>query len=486
MRGFLNYVVRTYPWMNPYLKGLHLTIDGWRPGRVAGGWRNRHRPHHQPRRHMEARREWDHEVHGVRREGGQTEEEDAPVVVAVQPRLRRDVRCLRRLTDTNTPPRERYRAQRAAVSFYMPGDASGKGFGSALIGPQKVVYHAGTWARRWRRESSNFREADNLVRRVEELVEDGTMQDQELFVFTDNWVFENCYYKGHSASEKLSDVILRLHLAQRSGRLRLHVIHVAGTRMKEWGVDGLSRADYLDGFLAHGDPMAMVPVGQCALTRSDDHRLRTWVEGWWNGWLGTTLTLLTPDHWFQLWRVPGPRLWVSPPAAMETVMEVFNEDRLAHPWIPHVFVIPRLMTNLWRKLMGRDADLMFTLEVGDHFWCRRQHEPLIIAVVLPLAHCTRYFGPWVARETPQVRVLARELENGFKWNKCHTHQGLHDMDGSLCELWKDPESRSRHLLQEFLRWARRFPPVLECVVRGMLPGGPGRPLPKVATSGGEP
>jgi len=87
MRGFLNYVVRTYPWMNPYLKGLHLTIDGWRPGRVAGGWRNRQRPHHQPRRHMEARREWDHEVHGVRREGGQTEEEDTPAVVAVQPRL---------------------------------------------------------------------------------------------------------------------------------------------------------------------------------------------------------------------------------------------------------------------------------------------------------------------------------------------------------------------------------------------------------------
>ena len=25
--GFLNYVVRTYPWLNPYTKGLHLTID---------------------------------------------------------------------------------------------------------------------------------------------------------------------------------------------------------------------------------------------------------------------------------------------------------------------------------------------------------------------------------------------------------------------------------------------------------------------------
>ena len=166
-------------------------------------------------------------------------------------------------------------------------------------------------------------------------------------------------------------------------------------------------------------------------------------------------------------------------------MEVFNEDHLAHPWIPHVFVVPRLMTHLWRKLLGRDADLLFTLEVGDHFWSRRQHEPLIVAVVLPTAHRNRYYGPWVARETAEVRDLAKELENGFKWAKCDRHPGLHDMGGALCKLWEDPAARSRHLLQEFLRWAGKFPPVLECVVRGLLPGGPKRPLPKATAPSGE-
>ena len=29
----------TYPWLFPYLKGLHLTIDGWRPGCDAKGYR---------------------------------------------------------------------------------------------------------------------------------------------------------------------------------------------------------------------------------------------------------------------------------------------------------------------------------------------------------------------------------------------------------------------------------------------------------------
>ena len=30
IRGFLNYVVQTYAWLAPYMKGMHNTIDGWR------------------------------------------------------------------------------------------------------------------------------------------------------------------------------------------------------------------------------------------------------------------------------------------------------------------------------------------------------------------------------------------------------------------------------------------------------------------------
>lgn len=37
IRGFLNYVIRTYHWLNPYLKGLHNTIDGFRFDRDSGG-----------------------------------------------------------------------------------------------------------------------------------------------------------------------------------------------------------------------------------------------------------------------------------------------------------------------------------------------------------------------------------------------------------------------------------------------------------------
>ena len=36
--GFLVYVVGTYTIFTPYLKGIYLTLNNWRPGRTADGW----------------------------------------------------------------------------------------------------------------------------------------------------------------------------------------------------------------------------------------------------------------------------------------------------------------------------------------------------------------------------------------------------------------------------------------------------------------
>ena len=41
IRGFLIYVVHTYPCLNPYIKGLHLTIDSWCPGQDLLGYKMR-------------------------------------------------------------------------------------------------------------------------------------------------------------------------------------------------------------------------------------------------------------------------------------------------------------------------------------------------------------------------------------------------------------------------------------------------------------
>ena len=42
-RGYLIYVSRTFPVMVPYLKGIHQTLDSWRPNRGADGWKLKQR-----------------------------------------------------------------------------------------------------------------------------------------------------------------------------------------------------------------------------------------------------------------------------------------------------------------------------------------------------------------------------------------------------------------------------------------------------------
>ena len=66
-----------------------------------------------------------------------------------------------------------------------------------------------------REETSNFKEASILFNKIVEKTGQGLIQDKELFVFTDNSVFESTWYKGHSSSRKLNDMILELRMVER-------------------------------------------------------------------------------------------------------------------------------------------------------------------------------------------------------------------------------------------------------------------------------
>ena len=71
-------------------------------------------------------------------------------------------------------------------------------------------------------------------------------------------------YKGHSGSKKLSDIMFCLHKTERDRGFKLHVIHVAGTRMKSWGVDGLSRGDLMESMMAGKDPLSFILLSKGA------------------------------------------------------------------------------------------------------------------------------------------------------------------------------------------------------------------------------
>jgi hypothetical protein len=182
VRGFLNYVVRTYPWLNPYLKGLHLTIDGWREGKDADGYGlsgkalREFKAAQVVERQLESmagRREHQAEVEL----GANTQGQGPDPLAFVKPnaRLAYDIKAMKDLTEGDVPARHRYRATDKIHVLYLSGDASGAGFGSAIIGPdQSIMYQSGTWKPEFGNESSNFREAENLVRRIEDMVVEGT------------------------------------------------------------------------------------------------------------------------------------------------------------------------------------------------------------------------------------------------------------------------------------------------------------------------
>ena len=178
-----------------------------------------------------------------------------------------------------------------------------------------------------------------------------------------------------------------------------------------------------------------------------------------------------------------PAVVDAPPAAMDTVVEMFAEDRLAKPHIPHVFAVPRLMTHLWRKALSKDADLCFSIRAGAPFWPKSMHEPLILFVMLPISYVPNYSGPWIMRGSEAAREMENKLEAGFKDPGEHGSRKFHDLASPLPCLWNGPERWSGNLLFEFLEKARRFPPVSRSMVRGMLRSTSGGPFPCSKVSG---
>ena len=144
---------------------------------------------------------------------------------------------------------------------------------------------------------------------------------------------------------------------------------------------------------------------------------------------------------------------------MENVADLFNEDRLEHPYIPHLFSIPRLMTHLWRKKLSKDADVFFTVNVGPSFWTCSMHEPFILLAILPLDHVSKYRGPCVLQGSSLAIEIQDQLEAGFK-PELYVCGRFHDLEEPMHGVQDPKEEWSRALLLKFLESQKTFPPLL--------------------------
>jgi hypothetical protein len=112
-----------------------------------------------------------------------------------------------------------------------------------------------------------------------------------------------------------------------------------------------------------------------------------------------------PRDWFTTAHTPGDFGWFPAPAAADAAIDKFGEALHKRPHCSHVFAVPLIMTNRWRKTLFKAVDVYFVLKPVCAIWDHSQHEPLSIFISLPLSR----HEPWRLRHTQQVVDLARAL-----------------------------------------------------------------------------
>jgi len=433
-RGFLIYIMRTYPAMRPYLKGIHATLDSWRPGRDADGWRLGKRKRDSPPNdcgsslvdaeddpwEAEQKCRWTCEPLAT---------DNPPKLVTAVPRLGSDVAALQKLTEEPRPVKRLVRPRTRVTVRYGFGDASKPGFGaSVLVQGRGILWQSGTWNWSIREEtSSNYKELLNLVEFMEAGAKEGIFENAEVWMFTDNSTAEACYFRGTSKSKPLFELVLRLRQLEMKTGCRVFLVHVAGARMIEQGSDALSRNDLNTGVMAGLDMLDFVPLHRSALDREPG--LRQWVFSWAMELGGRSkVSFLSPHEWEEAHPTGGTFVWSPPPAAASAAVELLANSIHKRPGSIHVVLVPRLMTAWWYKLLNKAADVIVKVPTGVTAWNKCQHEPLICALCLPLSRKE----PWRHKDTPRARRVL----------------------GSLQEVWDDDFGKSRDLLRQFLGEAR--------------------------------
>ena len=96
------------------------------------------------------------------------------------------------------------------------------------------------------------------------------------------------------------------------------------------------------------------------------------------------------------------------------------------------------------------------------------NEPLIVWIVLPLAHVSNYRGPWVLQGSSPSLEVQDHMEPGFKHPGIHGCRKFHDLEGPVHGVRYPQEEWSRALLFKFIESQKTFPPVLCGLGRRML------------------
>ena len=221
--------------------------------------------------------------------------------------------------------------------------------------------------------------------------------------------------------------------------------------MKAQGTDGLSCGNLNIGVMAGKSMLDFVPIHKTALERSAG--LKPWLESW----MGSQVEFLTPKDWFTRghdhcrgqWESNldfkdgskvefpvirrGTMIWSPSPCTAEVAVEELRKARHKRQISQHLFVVPRLMSPLWRKQLYKAADLVVTIPCGHACWPIDMYEPLTLAFVFPFLNSR----PWQLRGSLYLLALGRELSR--LWRDNESGEGLvlrqlWDIEKTLCNM----------------------------------------------------
>ena len=450
--GFLVHLSRTFPAIFPYLKGLYNTMNSWRLGRDGDGWKY---SMSEWKILLEMEEERSEAVHRAKKEYVHTKAVERPVEVDIVPRLIDDLAALMTLFESKEPPQRLVRGQELSVAVYGFGDASGGGFGASWETTNGTRYRYGTWGRDEEDGSSNLRELKNLVETLEDMGEDGSLNGVEVFMFTDNSTAENAFHRGSSSSKQLFELVLRIRKLEMEKLCRVHLCHVAGTRMIAQGSDGLSRGNVSEGVMRGEEMLSFIPMHLSALERSPG--LASWVLSW----AGDNVEFLEPRDWFVrgqdlleeecevnvegmkfLGHKYGKFVWSPPPAAGDAAVEALRAARHKGQRSTHVMLIPRLMQPIWQRTLHKAADLVLTIPAGHSVWGNDMHEPLTLAFCFPyLRH-----DPWEIKRVPALLELGVMLSEVWKSGEGNEGPLLRELWGFQERISSMPESMALKVL----------------------------------------
>ena len=126
--------------------------------------------------------------------------------------------------------------------------------------------------------SSNLKELTNLVDTLTLMGDDGKLEGQDVFLFTDNQASEDVYYNGTSSDLALFCLVLELKKLEMFKKYKIRIIHVAGTRIQEQGTDGMSCDNLSSGVMGGDNMTTFIPIHinpfECAL------KLKPWILSW--------------------------------------------------------------------------------------------------------------------------------------------------------------------------------------------------------------